>query len=154
MFPAKGALGERVFLSSDVSRMAGISLRQLQWWDERKVVSPRKEDHRRFYIPEQVLEILAVAALRAKGMSLQKIRRVLRMLRNDLSRRSPAFGPRTRLYAITDGAALWVEDDTDAALQRISEARRPVYLVSLGELARRIVSAAPRRFSTRQLQLF
>src|SRR5262249_25057524 len=70
MFPAKGGsgsrLGERVFLSADVSRMARVSLRQLQWWDERKVVSPRKEDHRRAYLPEQVLESLTVAALRQK----------------------------------------------------------------------------------------
>jgi DNA-binding transcriptional MerR regulator len=40
-------LGERVLSSADVARLAGISLRQLQWWDERKLVSPRQEDHRR-----------------------------------------------------------------------------------------------------------
>ena len=49
MFTDKGPLGERVFLSADVARLAGISLRQLQWWDERKLVSPRQEGHRRVY---------------------------------------------------------------------------------------------------------
>ena len=70
MFSDKSALGERVFLSADVARLAGVSLRQLQWWDERKVISPRKDDRRRIYVPEQVLELLRVAALRRKGLSL------------------------------------------------------------------------------------
>jgi DNA-binding transcriptional MerR regulator len=64
-----------------VARLAGISLRQLQWWDERKVVSPRKQDHRRVYVAEQVPEIFTVAVLRRKGVSLQKIRRILRLVR-------------------------------------------------------------------------
>ena len=29
------------YTSGDVARIAGVSLRQLQWWDERNVVSPR-----------------------------------------------------------------------------------------------------------------
>ena len=78
MLPERGASIEWLFLSADVARMAGVSLRQMQWWDERKLVSPRIKDHRRVYIPEQVLEILTVAALRCKGLSLQKIRKVLR----------------------------------------------------------------------------
>ena len=77
MLPERSASTEW-FRSADVARMADVSLRQMQWWDERKLVSPRIEDHRRVYIPEQVLEILTVAALRRKGLSLQKIRKVLR----------------------------------------------------------------------------
>jgi DNA-binding transcriptional MerR regulator len=59
----------------------------MQWWDERKLVSPRIKDHRRVYIPEQVLEILTVAALRRKRLSLQRIRKVLRLLRRELGQR-------------------------------------------------------------------
>ena len=43
--------GPRTFTSSDVSRIAQVSLRQLQWWDERKVVSPQHEGHKRVYHP-------------------------------------------------------------------------------------------------------
>ena len=64
MLPERAASIECLFLSADVARMAGVSLRQMQWWDERKLVSPRIKDHRRVYITEQVLEILTVAALR------------------------------------------------------------------------------------------
>ena len=41
---------EQSYSSSEVSRIAQVSFRQLQWWDERKVVSPRHEGHQRIYV--------------------------------------------------------------------------------------------------------
>ena len=55
MLPERSASTEWLFLSADVARIAGVSLRQMQWWDERKLVSPRIKDHRRVYTTEQVL---------------------------------------------------------------------------------------------------
>src|SRR5260370_39492518 len=81
------AAAERTFSSSDVARIAQVSLRQLQWWDERKVVSPRHEGHKRIYLPQEVIEITVIAELRRKGFSLQKIRRVLRFLQREMGRR-------------------------------------------------------------------
>ncbi len=71
---------ERTYSSSEVAQVADVSLRQLQWWDERKVVSPRHEGHRRVYGPAEVIEITVIAELRRKGFSLQRIRRVLRFV--------------------------------------------------------------------------
>src|SRR5258707_11387502 len=78
---------DRTYSSSEVSGIAGVSLRQLQWWDERKVVSPRHEGHRRIYLASEVVEITVIAELRRKGFSLQKIRRVLRFLQKEMGRR-------------------------------------------------------------------
>ena len=63
------------YASSDVARISGVSLRQLQWWDEQKVVSPRQNGHKRVYLPNEVVEVTVIAELRRKGFSLQKIRR-------------------------------------------------------------------------------
>ena len=60
---------ERAYTSTEVARIAQVSLRQLQWWDERKVVSPRHEGHKRVYVPEEVVEITIIAELRRKGFS-------------------------------------------------------------------------------------
>ena len=79
--------GTRTFTSSDVSGIAQVSLRQLQWWDERKVVSPRHEGHKRVYQSDEVIEITVIAELRRKGFSLQKIRRVLRFLQREMGKR-------------------------------------------------------------------
>ena len=94
---------ERTYSSSEVAQVANVSLRQLQWWDERKVVSPRHEGHRRLYGPGEVIEITVIAELRSKGFSLQKIRRVLRFLQREMGRRfascsmHPPVWSRTRL---------------------------------------------------------
>jgi DNA-binding transcriptional MerR regulator len=156
MSPEKGALGEQVFHSADVARIAGISLRQLQWWDERKLVSARIDDHRRIYTPEQVLEILTVAALRRKGLSLQRIRKVLRLLRRELERQgNRLLAEKSKLYLITDGNSVFTDDQPEGVLNRIAEAKHPTYLVCLTDQMRRITSEkSPRRYRTRQLQLF
>ena len=57
----------RTYTSTDVARIAQVSLRQLQWWDERKVVSPHHEGHKRIYLAEEVIEITLIAELRRKG---------------------------------------------------------------------------------------
>jgi hypothetical protein len=56
-----------IYSSADVARIASVSLRQLQWWDERKVVSPRHEGRKRTYLPQDVVEITVIAELRRKG---------------------------------------------------------------------------------------
>jgi len=156
MFPGKSALGERVFLSRDVARLAGVSLRQLQWWDERKVVSARIENQRRVYTAEQVLEILTVAALRRKKLSLQKLRRVLRLLRRELGHQgSDVRAGKSKLYLLTDGNSTFVDDQPEDILNRLADATKPMYLVSLSDQLSRITTEkAPRRYRTKQLQLF
>jgi hypothetical protein len=41
--------GEDRFTSQQVIALTGITPRQLQWWDERGVVKPEREGHRRLY---------------------------------------------------------------------------------------------------------
>jgi|SRR5215831_1866988 len=142
MLPERVAPIECLFLSADVARMAGVSLRQMQWWDERKLVSPRIKDHRRVYMTEQVLEILTVAALRRKGLSLQRIRKVLRLLRRELGQqRSPLLVRKSKVYVITDGNSVVVDDHPDGVLNRIAEAKHPTYLVCLTDQMSRITSS-------------
>src|SRR5260370_8687716 len=81
-----GESGDRTFTSSDVSRIAEVSLRQLQWGDERKVVSPQHEGHKGVYRPEDGIEITVIAEFPRKGFSLQKIPPLLRFLRPDIAK--------------------------------------------------------------------
>jgi len=147
---------EAVFFSGDVTRMAGVSRHQLQWLDERQVVSPRKEGRRRKYVPQQVLEILTVSSLRRKGLSLKKIRRVLRLLRREWGQHSAAIsaGP-AKLYLLTNGDSIHFETQPEGILDRLAGAKTAMYLVCLSDLSRTITSEKPtRRSRTRQLPLF
>ncbi|HWQ54565.1 MAG TPA: MerR family transcriptional regulator [Bryobacteraceae bacterium] len=145
---------ERAFSSAEVSRIAQVSLRQLQWWDERGAISPRQENKRRVYSAREVMEILIVAALRRKRLSLQKIRRILRLLRRELARAPGSIGG-SRLWLLTDGAAAYLEEHPERILDRLAEARQAMYLVCLSDQAQRIASEpALRRHVRRQLELF
>lgn len=138
-------VSDKTYTSSDVARIAQVSLRQLQWWDERKVVSPRHEGHRRVYTPEEVVEITVIAELRRKGFSLQKIRRVLRFLQREMGRRlADVLNGEGDLHLVTDGKSIYLEDKSDRIIDILKNARQPMFLVSVSDQVRRL-SASPRK---------
>jgi DNA-binding transcriptional MerR regulator len=138
--------GEKTYSSSDVARIAGVSLRQLQWWDERKVVSPRHEGHRRVYYPAEVVEITVIAELRRKGFSLQKIRRVLRYLQKDMGRRlAEVMAADSDLHLLTDGRSIYLEERQDRIIDLLKNARQPMFLVCVSDQARRLEGAVARK---------
>src|SRR5215471_9036673 len=121
---------ERTYTSSEVSKVANVSLRQLQWWDERKVVSPRHEGHRRVYGASEVIEITVIAELRRKGFSLQKIRRVLRFLQKEMGRRlSELMDSTSDVHLVTDGKTILLEDRHERIIDVLKNARQPMFLV-------------------------
>ncbi|MBI3679300.1 MAG: MerR family transcriptional regulator [Acidobacteria bacterium] len=132
-------LSTRIYASSEVARIGGVSLRQLQWWDERKVVSPRHEGHKRIYSSEEVVEITVIAELRRKGFSLQKIRRVLRFLQKEMGRRlSDVLRQDSDLHLVTDGRSIYLEDSNERIIGILKNARQPMFLVCVTDQVRRI----------------
>ena len=139
------------YTSGDVARIAGVSLRQLQWWDERNVVSPRQEGHRRVYLPQEVVEVSVIAELRRKGFSLQKIRRVLRFLQKDLGKRlSEAVSGAGDMHLLTDGKNIYLEDQPNRVIDVLKNAKQPMFLVCVSDQARRLgdVSRKPVRMES------
>jgi DNA-binding transcriptional MerR regulator len=134
------------YTSGDVARIAGVSLRQLQWWDERSVVSPRQEGHRRVYLPQEVVEVSVIAELRRKGFSLQKIRRVLRFLQKEMGKRlSDAVANESEVHLITDGRNIYLEDAPDRIIDVLKNAKQPMFLVCVSDQVRRFQSSTGRK---------
>lgn len=134
---------ERTYTSSEVSRIAQVSLRQLQWWDERKVVSPRHEGHKRVYHPEEVVEVTVIAELRRKGFSLQKIRRVLRFLQKEMGKRLvDVLSGEHDLHLVTDGKSIYLEESSERIVDILKSAKQPMFLVCVSDQVRRL-SGAP-----------
>lgn len=130
---------QRTYTSTDVAKIAQVSLRQLQWWDERKVVSPRHEGHKRIYLAEEVIEITVIAELRRKGFSLQKIRRVLRFLQREMGRRlADVLSNESRLHLLTDGKSIFLEDQQDRIIDLLKNARQPMFLVCVSDQVKRL----------------
>jgi DNA-binding transcriptional MerR regulator len=136
---SEAQIQERTYSSSEVSEVAEVSLRQLQWWDERKVVSPRHEGHRRVYYPAEVIEITVIAELRRKGFSLQKIRRVLRFLQREMGKRlAEVMDASSNLHLVTDGKSIFLEDQQERIIDILKNAKQPMFLVCVTDQARRL----------------
>jgi DNA-binding transcriptional MerR regulator len=134
------------FNSSEVARICGVSLRQLQWWDERNVVSPRQDGHKRIYMKEEVVEISVIAELRRKGFSLQRIRRVLRFLQRDMGKRlSEAIAASSEVHLLTDGKAIYLEEAPNRIIDLLKNARQPMFLVCVTDQVKRLTSATERK---------
>jgi DNA-binding transcriptional MerR regulator len=145
--PRPASLPEtEVYTSTDVARISGVSLRQLQWWDERNVVSPRQDGHRRVYLPQEVIEVSVIAELRRKGFSLQKIRRVLRFLQKDMGKRlSDALASEAEIHLLTDGKSIYLEEAPDRIIDLLKNARQPMFLVCVTDQVRRLGAGAQRK---------
>jgi hypothetical protein len=66
--------------SKNVSLLAGVSLRQLQWWDEQLVLVPAYiHNHKRLYSPEQVQVAVKIGVMRKAGVTFHQCRRVLKL---------------------------------------------------------------------------
>ena len=137
---------EQGYNSTDVARICGVTLRQLQWWDERNVVSPRQDGHKRVYMAEEVVEISVIAELRRKGFSLQKIRRVLRFLQKDMGKRlSEAISASSDIHLLTDGKTIYLEEASTRIIDLLKNARQPMFLVSVTDQVRRLTATTDRK---------
>lgn len=151
-----------VFGSREVSQVAQVSLRQLQWWDERNFVSPHQGGRRRVYLAEDVIVIMVSAELRRRGFSLQKIRRGVRFLQREIARRLPAvLSSPSELLFLTDGKSVYLEDQPGRVIELLKKARQPMFLVSVSDHVKRLVefqkaqrSKKGARRSENQLALF
>lgn len=139
-------LEQERYSSGDVAKIAGVSLRQLQWWDERGVVSPRQEGHRRVYAAQEVVEVSVIAELRRKGFSLQKIRRVLRFLHREMGKRlSDAVASQSDIHLITDGKNIYLEDEPNRVIDVLKNAKQPMFLVCVTDQLRRFHASPGRK---------
>jgi DNA-binding transcriptional MerR regulator len=132
--------------SAEVARICGVSLRQLQWWDERNVVSPRQDGHKRIYMTAEVVEISVIAELRRKGFSLQRIRRVLRFLQKDMGKRlNEALAASSEVHLLTDGKTIYLEDAPGRIIDVLKTARQPMFLVCVTDQLKRLSAVAERK---------
>src|SRR5512141_2479653 len=97
-------MAEKRFTSNEVVALTGITPRQLQWWDERGIVVPAREGHRRIYSFDDLAEVAVLCELRRKGFSLQRVRKVMRYLQRELGKRLvETVSASSEYHLLTDG---------------------------------------------------
>lgn len=117
----------------------GITPRQLQWWDERGLVVPERQGHRRLYSMEDLAEIAVICELRQRGFSLQRVRKVVRFLQREFGKRlAETVTGASQYHLLTDGTHLFLETSPRQIVDILKNARQPMLTVCLSDAVRQL----------------
>jgi DNA-binding transcriptional MerR regulator len=146
---------KKLYSSREVAQLTGLTARQLQWWDARRlfisaVASQRTEAGgftERRYTPMDVLELQLLADLRRRGFSIPRMRRLLATLRDTFNVRLYEIigegGPMTLLIG---GDQLFARGG-DGRIVNLDDPEQPLLVVA-EELPLRPLVARQRRRRT------
>jgi len=127
------------FTSQDVIALTGITPRQLQWWDERGVVKPAREGHRRLYSMNHLTEVAVICELRRKGFSLQAVRKIMRFLDRELGKGLAEIVDRESEYhLLTDGTRIYLETSAQQIVDILKNSSQPILAVCLTDAVRQV----------------
>lgn len=127
------------FTSNEVVALTGITPRQLQWWDERDVVKPEREGHRRVYSMDQLTAVAVICQLRHKGFSLQGVRKVMRFLGREFGKGLAEIVDRnSELHLLTDGHHLYLETSAKQIVDILKNSNQPILGVCLSDAVRQV----------------
>jgi DNA-binding transcriptional MerR regulator len=150
------------YSSREVASITGLSARQLQWWDARKIIKPSVATHRteaggyteRRYSPVDLFELAVLADLRRGGLSVAKIRQLLETLRRRFGiRLFDAIGGGGSVTLLTDGKEIYARSDTGQFFNLLRAPGQPLLVVgneeSLKELQMRMRSRTRKKRKVR-----
>ena len=127
------------FTSHEVISITGITPRQLQWWDERGVVKPLRQGHRRQYSLNQLSEIAVICELRRKGFSLQAVRKVMLFLDREFGRGLAEISSRNSdIHLLTDGTHLYLETSARQIVDILKNSQQPLFGICLSDAVRHV----------------
>ena len=126
------------FHSHEVTELTGITARQLQWWDEQGIVVPAREGHRRLYSQADLAEVAVICQLRKKGFSLQRVRKVMRLLQELGVRLADTISGTSEYHLLTDGENVYLETSPRQIVDILKNAQQPILAVCISDEVRRL----------------
>jgi DNA-binding transcriptional MerR regulator len=143
---------KKFYSSREVAQLTGLTARQLQWWDSRRLFAPAIAPHRteaggfteRRYTPMDVLELQVLADLRRRGFSIPRMRRLLTTLRDMFGvRLYEAIGEGGPMTLLIGGDQLFARG-ADGRVFNLDDPEQPLLMVGEG-LPLRALTARERR---------
>ena len=122
-----------------MAALTGLTARQLQWWDSRQLLSASVASRRtaaggyteRRYSPIDLYELSALAELRQRGFTLQRIRKVLAALREQFGiRLFDALGDDGPVCLRVDGLNIFARTVSGAYHDLLQSTRQPLMVLN------------------------
>ncbi len=129
---------KNTYSAREVAALTGLSARQLQWWDEKRLFKPAIATKRteaggfteRRYTPVDLLELMVLADLRRHGLSVARIRQLLDTLRERFGvRLFDTIGGAGSLTLLTDGRDIYARTASGEFFNVLRDPSQPLLVV-------------------------
>jgi DNA-binding transcriptional MerR regulator len=139
------------YSSREVAALTGLSARQLQWWDERRLFQSAVASRptaaggftERRYTPVDLLELMVLADLRRQGMTVSRIRLLLETLRSRFGiRLFDAIGGTGSVSLLTDGHDVYARTAKGQFYNLLRDPEQPLLVIEPDPEWRDIASRA------------
>ena len=128
---------ETQFRTAEVARLADVSLRQLQMWEEKRIAIASRERRVRRYSVSQALFVMVLAELlRRRGLSSQRLRRLSVVVRQALSDHGVHSG--RCAFLLTDGKNVQFANSQNQTCEIVSNFSKPILCVNVSACLDRI----------------
>ena len=135
------------FSTREVMELTGVSARQLQWWDEQRLVVPARRARQRVYSAADLAEITVIDELRRRRVSLKHVRHVMRFLRHELQARladmlvadpwsAGSLREKQTEHLLFDGRHVYLKKGPEQVVDLMRNSRQPMLLLSLSDALR------------------
>jgi DNA-binding transcriptional MerR regulator len=107
-------------------------------------VVPVRQGHRRLYSAKDLAELAILSDLRRRGFSLQRVRKMIGLLRRDFGHRLADLlsrGP--GLHLLTDGESLFLCDSERGVIDLLRDTQQPLLAICIGPVLERVLAPTP-----------
>ena len=141
---------KNTYSAREVAAMTGLTARQLQWWDARRLFAPAVAPKRteaggfteRRYTPVDLLELMVLADLRRQGLSVARLRLLLDTLRQRFGiRLFDVVGGAGPLTLLTDGQEIYARTKTGDFYNLLRAPSQPLLVVGMDPPLREITAS-------------
>src|SRR5260221_1655670 len=145
---------KNTYTSREVAAMTGLTARQLQWWDARRLfashIASKKTDRggytERRYTPVDLLELLVLAELLRQGLSVADLRRLLETLRDQFRvRLFETIGEGGPLTLMTDGRDVYGRTSNGDLFNLLRDPQQPMLMIAEVEGLRELTARAAKK---------
>ena len=146
---------KNTYSSREVAAMTGLTARQLQWWDAKRLFASHIAAHKtdrggyteRRYTPVDLLELLVLAELLRQGVSVGQLRRLLDTLREQFGvRLFETIGGGGPLTLLTDGRDVYGRSADGELFNLLRDPLQPLLMMADVEPLRELSARTkPRR---------
>jgi DNA-binding transcriptional MerR regulator len=127
------------FTSNQVAALTGMTPRQLQWLDERGIVVPQHEGHKRLYSFDNLAEVAVIGELRQRGFSLQRVRKVMSFLQHEFGKRLvETISGGSDYHLLTDGKHIYLKTSPQQVVDVLKNACQPMFAICLSDAVRQV----------------